>query len=167
MKRTRSILAIIATTAAVGTLAFTGPASADTTDTARAASSANSVDYWGSYYSANFKAKANGTVKVDWDEEDESNSVRVKGKLYDLDHRTYSRGGKCAYIRFQTHGLGDDGAWTNRKVYKHCGAGSAKSFTFWNYDVDAVRAKVCQIGLHSATPIKCGSWKYLYSADDE
>ncbi|GII95670.1 hypothetical protein [Sinosporangium siamense] len=170
MKRTRSILTTVATTVAAGALVLAVPANAAAANNkpvASSSASAGSFDYWGTYYSANYKAKAKGTVRAEWDTEDESNSVRVKGTLYDIDYRTYSKGGKCAYIRFQTHGLADDASWTNRKTYKHCGAGEWKSFTFWNYDVDSIRAKVCQVGRYDVTPIKCGSWKYLYSADDE
>ncbi|MEV4189779.1 hypothetical protein AB0J28_50930 [Streptosporangium canum] len=54
-------------------------------------------DYWGPYRSSSHRAKATGWIGVKWDRHQKSNEVHVKGKLYDLDHRTYRQGGKRGY----------------------------------------------------------------------
>ncbi|SNS18536.1 hypothetical protein SAMN05216276_1005162 [Streptosporangium subroseum] len=165
--------------AATGALAFATPAtaSAATSATATAATATTAAagssdydysDYWGSYFSSNHKAKARGWIGVEWDKHQKWNSVRVKGSLYDLDHRTYKQGGKCAYVKFAVHHFGDhDGQWYDGKSYTYCGAGGAKQFQFSKNRVDSVRVKVCQIPLHSSSPTRCGDWEYLYTAESE
>ncbi|MFC4063230.1 hypothetical protein ACFOWE_33535 [Planomonospora corallina] len=161
MKRlTAGLLSAAAATAAFA-LAVPAPAQAATSATA-------SADHWGSYYSGNYKAKASGRIDVDWNRRHTSNEVYVGGRLSDLDHRTYRQGGKCAFIQVQAHGFGDHhGRWAERESYRHCGAGGSKRFHFSAEDVDAVRVKVCQIGLRSSYPTRCGDWEYLYAAESE
>ncbi|GAA3162027.1 hypothetical protein GCM10010466_61250 [Planomonospora alba] len=164
MKRvTTGLLTAAAATAA---FAFAVPTAAQAATPATA--SAGYDDYWGAYYSGNHKAKASGRIDVDWNRRQTSNEVYVGGRVYDLDHRTYRQGGKCAYIQVQAHGFGDHrGHWAERESYRHCGAGGSKRFHFSAEDVDAVRVKVCQIGLRSAHPTRCGDWEYLYAAESE
>ncbi|MBX6386773.1 MAG: hypothetical protein IRZ07_27985, partial [Microbispora sp.] len=119
--------------------------------------------WWGTYYSSNHLAKARGYVDVNyrglkW------NSVHVTGKLYDQDHRTYRRGGKCAFVQFRVT------SWShaqNYKTYKYCGAGGYKKIDFWSYNAARVQAKVCQIGLYSHFPVSCGYWHDVYNAYEE
>ncbi|GAA2886640.1 hypothetical protein GCM10010517_50410 [Streptosporangium fragile] len=159
--------------AAVGAVALATPASAAAAATTGSAATTASPGYdysenWGTYYSRNYKAKSRGWIGVEWDQHQKWNRVDVKGKLYDLDHRTYAQGGKCAYVKFAVHHFGDHpGNWYDGKSYRYCGAGGAKHFTFSKHKVDNVRVKVCQIGLHSSHPTKCGDWEYLYSTESE
>lgn len=165
-------LAAATTVAALGlpalaTAANAAPASASSAATASAPHHHN-WDYdgwWGTYWSSNHLAKAKGYVDVNYDHK-KSNRVHITGKLYDNDHRTYSKGGKCAYIKFRVS-YWDDGEddWSSSyKSYKYCGAGGYKQINFWRYDVAQVQAKVCQIGLYSNAPVKCGYWRDIYNA---
>ncbi|GIH90800.1 hypothetical protein ACFFMN_26415 [Planobispora siamensis] len=169
----RLTMGLLAATATAATFALAMPASAQaatpTTASATASSSGYDYDdYWGPVYSHNYKAKAKGWIGVEWDHHQESNEVHVRGKLYDLDHRTYGQGGKCAYVKIQAHRFDDHhNYWAESEYYKYCGAGGYKKFHFSSHDVDGVRAKVCQIGLHSKYPTRCGDWEYLYTAESE
>ncbi|MFI6499794.1 hypothetical protein [Nonomuraea typhae] len=148
------VLAVAATTA----LALSLPAAAS-------ASSYDYSDFWGPAYSKYNLAKAHGWVGVDWDHDQESNTVYVKGRLYDLDDRTYKQGGKCAYVKFQTSDFDYD--WSTVYAEKYCGYPGYKKISFSEEDVYSVRVKVCQIGPHSTHAVKCGPWKYLYTAESE
>ncbi|MEZ0074604.1 hypothetical protein [Planotetraspora sp. GP83] len=164
----RTVIGLAATTAAlaIGVPALSTAANAST---ASAASASSDYDgYWGPYWSSNHLAKAKGYIDVNYDD-DESNSVHITGKLWDLDHRTEGEGGKCAYIKFRVQNWDDEeDDWSSSfKSYKYCGAGGYKQFSFYRYDVAQVQAKVCQIGLHSSYPVKCGSWNDLYNAYDD
>lgn len=134
--------------------------------------SANDWDYdsdWGYYYSSNGKAKAKGYIDVSYDEE-ESNTVHISGKLFDRDYRTEHQGGKCGYVAFRYTSWDDhEDDWSSSyKTYKRCGTDGYKKIDFWRSDVAQVEVKVCQIGLHSSYPTKCGSWHEIYNAwDDE
>ncbi|WP_055480308.1 hypothetical protein [Sphaerimonospora mesophila] len=172
----RNLLALTAVTAAVavGVPAAASAAGASTTAGTTATASTTSFspsdsdyrDWWGTYRSRNRLAAARGSIDVRYHDE-ESNRVRVTGKLWDLDHRTYRRGGKCAFVQFRTRGW-DGHRWSaDFKSYKQCGAGHAKSFGFWRHDVAKVQVRVCQIGLHSRFPSSCASWRELYNAYDE
>ncbi|ETK35156.1 hypothetical protein [Microbispora sp. ATCC PTA-5024] len=165
----RNILGLAAVTAAVavGVPALSTAANASTASAASSHSS-DYDDYWGPYWSWNHLAKAKGYIDVNYDD-DESNAVHITGKLYDLDHRTYGQGGKCAYIKFRVSSWDDEeDDWSSSiKSYKYCGAGGYKAISFWRYDVAQVQAKVCQVGLYSNYPVKCGSWHDLYNAYDE
>lgn len=134
--------------------------------------SSNDWDYdddWGYYYSNNGKAKAKGWIDVDYDHE-ESNTVRIGGKLYDRDYRTEHQGGKCGYVAFRYVSWDDEeDDWSSSyKTYKQCGTDGWKNIKFTRHDVAQVEVKVCQIGLYSSYPTKCGSWHEIYNAwDDE
>ncbi len=164
----RSLIGLAAATAAiaVGIPALSTAANASTAG--KASASSDYDGYWGSYWSSNHLAKAKGFIDVNYDD-DESNSVHITGKLWDLDHRTYNEGGKCAYVKFRVQYWNDDeDDWASTiKSYKYCGAGGYKAFNFWRYDVAQVQVKVCQIGLYSSNPTKCGYWYDLYNAYDE
>ncbi|MEU7888880.1 hypothetical protein [Microbispora bryophytorum] len=166
-------LAAATAVAALGLPALATAASAAPASAASAASAPHHDDWdydgwWGTYWSSNHLAKAKGYVDVNYDHE-ESNRVHVTGKLYDNDHRTYSHGGKCAYIKFRVSSWDDDeDDWASSvKSYKYCGAGGYKQINFWRYDVAQVQAKVCQIGLHSNYPVNCGSWRDVYNAYED
>ncbi|WP_433498732.1 hypothetical protein ACQP1K_28300 [Sphaerimonospora sp. CA-214678] len=172
----RNLLALTTVTAAVavGVPAAATAAGASTTasagtTTASAASFSSSDwnyrDWWGTYRSRNRLASARGSIDVRYDDE-ESNRVRVTGKLWDLDHRTYRRGGKCAFVQFRTQGWNGRRWSSDVKSYKQCGAGHAKSFGFWRHDVAKVQVRVCQIGLRSRFPSSCATWRELYNAYD-
>ncbi|MCC5576942.1 hypothetical protein IMZ11_15035 [Microtetraspora sp. AC03309] len=163
-------LAAAAATIAVGIPAFSTAAGASTLGASTTASP-HSFDYdgyWGSYWSSNRLARAKGYIDVNYTD-DESNRVRITGKLWDLDRRTYAQGGKCAYIRFRVQSWDDEeNDWSSTfKSYKYCGGGSYKQFSFWRYDVAQVQAQVCQIGLYSNYPTRCGYWNDIYNAYDE
>ncbi|MEU7003311.1 hypothetical protein [Nonomuraea sp. NPDC046570] len=146
--------------AATGALALSLPAAAQA---ATAASSAptSSADY-ASYWSATGKyglAKAQGWIGVEG-EYDHDNTVHVKGRLYDLDNRSYKQGGQCAYVKFQA---GDDEYdWNTVYVKKYCGYPGYKAFHFSEDDVYAMRVKVCQWNPFDHYTTKCGKWTYLY-----
>ncbi|MET8335803.1 hypothetical protein [Streptosporangium canum] len=170
----RLTTALLATAVTAGALALALPASANAATQATTAATATTAgtsgydydDYWGPYLSSNHRAKATGWIGVEWDRHQRSNEVHVRGKLYDLDHRTYRQGGKCGYVKFQVNRFGDDG-WSGSKAYKYCGAGGAKQFHFAEEDVRSVRVKVCQIDLRGSYPTRCGGWEYLYTIESE
>ncbi|MFC4118620.1 hypothetical protein [Nonomuraea zeae] len=122
-------------------------------------------DYWGPVYSKHHLAKAQGWVGVNWDHDGESNEVTVRGRLYDLDNRSYDEGGKCAYVKFEASDFDED--WSQVYAKKYCGFPGYKRFSFQENDVFSLRVKVCQIGQHSNYPTKCGRWEYLYTAESE
>lgn len=150
------VLAAAATTAL--TLSVPAAANASTADY-------DYSDYWGPVYSKYHLAKAQGWVGVEWDEEGESNSVYVKGRLYDLDNRSYDEGGKCAYVKFQASDFDYD--WSTVYTKKYCGYPGYKSFSFSEEDVYSLRVKVCQVSQYGSFASKCGSWRYLYTAESE
>ncbi|MCK2213952.1 hypothetical protein MF672_009135 [Actinomadura sp. ATCC 31491] len=120
---------------------------------------------WGPLYSKNYQAKAQGTISVNWDGDGESNEVQVYGRLWDRDNRSYDEGGKCAYIRFQAEDFDHD--WSPVYSKKYCGYPGYKKFFYQDNDVYSVRAQVCQIGLYSKYPTKCGYWQDIYSVDGD
>jgi hypothetical protein len=133
-----------------------------------AAAQADSYDYsdgWGSVYSKHGLAKAQGWVGVNWDHHQESNEVTVKGRLYDLDNRSYDEGGKCAYVMFEASDFDYD--WSPVYSKKYCGYPGYKKFGFEEHDVYSLRAKVCQVPQYGGYPKKCGPWAYLYTAESE
>ncbi|MBE3010525.1 hypothetical protein IL992_15170 [Microbispora sp. NEAU-D428] len=169
----RTITLGLAAAAAVAALGLPALATAANAAPASAASASHHDDWdydgwWGTYWSSNHLAKAKGYVDVNYDDE-ESNRVHITGKLWDNDNRTYSEGGKCAYIKFRVSSW-DDGEddWSSSfKSYKYCGAGGYKQINFWRYDVAQVQARVCQIGQYSSFPVKCGSWHDIYNAYED
>lgn len=155
MKKLATGFAAVAATSALA-LALPSAASASTADS----------DSWGPVYSQHYQAKASGWVDVDWDDDDhESNTITVKGKLWDLDNRSYDEGGKCAYVKFQASDFDDN--WSTVYTKKYCGYPAFKRFSFDSDDVSSLRVKVCQIDLHGSYPRNCGSWGYLYTGDSE
>ncbi|NRQ36094.1 hypothetical protein HII36_30300 [Nonomuraea sp. NN258] len=151
-------LAVAATTA----LALSLPSAAQAS--APASSGYDYQDGWSAFAKYDL-AKAEGWVGVDWDHHQESNTVTVKGRLYDLDNRTYSQGGKCAYVKFQA--ADEDYDWSTVYTKKYCGYPGFKKFYFEEEDVYSLRAKVCQIGPNGGHVKKCGHWTYLYTVESE
>ncbi|MEV5887755.1 hypothetical protein [Nonomuraea fuscirosea] len=154
-KITTGLAAVAATTA----LALALPAAA------YASSPDDHSEYWGPVYAKHHQAKAQGWVGVDWDHDGESNEVTVRGRLWDLDDRTYRHGGKCAFVKFEASDFDHD--WSPVSYKKYCGYPGSKPFHFQEHDVFSLRAKVCQIGPHSNYPVKCGPWQYIYTAESE
>ncbi|MEZ7126423.1 hypothetical protein ACBR40_13935 [Nonomuraea sp. AD125B] len=154
---------------AIGTLAAAATtAVALSMPTAAFASAPHADDYsshWGPVYAKHFQAKAEGSVTVNWDDDGESNEVHVRGKLWDRDNRSYDEGGKCAYVRFQAEDF--DGDWSPVFWRKYCGYPSFQRFHFEENDVQTLRVQVCQIGLNSKFPTKCGRWDYIYTNENE
>jgi hypothetical protein len=150
------ILAIAATSAVA--LSLPSAASASTADFD------DYSEYWGPVFSKYHLAKAQGHVDVEWDEDD-SNEVHVSGRLYDLDNRDYDEGGKCAYVKFQAADSDDD--WSTVYTKKYCGFPGYKKFHFEENDVYSLRVKVCQVGPTGTYATKCGSWRYIYTAESE
>jgi hypothetical protein len=144
--------------AAAGAVAVSMPAAA-------VAGSYDYSEHWGSVHSKNHLAKAKGWVGVEWDEDQTSNTVHVRGKLYDLDKRTYKQGGKCAYVKFQTASF--DHVWDDVHARKYCGFPGYKKFDFQTDEVSSLRVKVCQIHPHKHWVSKCGDWEYLYTIESE
>ncbi|MGW0483222.1 hypothetical protein [Nonomuraea sp. NPDC003214] len=145
--------------AATGTLALTAPAAA------ASPGPYDQSDQWGPVHARHHLAKAKGWVGVEWDEHQESNTVHVKGRLYDLDSRGYGQGGRCAYVRFQAAGF--DHEWDEVYSRKHCGYPGSKKFGFSVDDVSALRVKVCQVHPYKHWVSKCGHWDHLYAAESE
>ena len=123
------------------------------------------ADHWGPVYAEHHLAKAQGWIGVKWDEHQESNTAHVRGRLYDLDRRTYGQGGKCAYVKVQAADFHHD--WDDVYARKYCGYPGSKKFRFGVDEVSAVRVKVCQIHPHKHWVNKCGHWEYLYAAESE
>jgi hypothetical protein len=169
----RTIRTLLGATATAGILALGVPAlstaaSASTTSTAGVTStaSASNFDNWGPYFSYNNKAKAKGTISVDYND-DQSNSVEVQGKLWDLDHRTYQQGGKCAYVEFTIHHFGDESDDdADTESYKWCGAGDFLRFDFQSDDVESIDVQVSQIGKSGSHLYKSGE-TFTYYTDPE
>ncbi|NUW32553.1 hypothetical protein HTZ77_14085 [Nonomuraea sp. SMC257] len=122
-------------------------------------------DSWGPVFSRNHLAKADGWINVDWDEDQESNTVDVRGRLFDLDDRDSDEGGKCAYVKFESSDFDHD--WSPAYSKKYCGFPGFKRFSFHTEDSTGVRVKVCQIEEHGSSPTKCSRWEYIYTAEDE
>ncbi|WP_219461520.1 hypothetical protein [Nonomuraea rhizosphaerae] len=122
-------------------------------------------DSWGPVYSQNYKAKAEGRVEVRWDHDEESNTVSVRGRLWDLDHRTAEERGKCAYVKFQAADFDDD--WSTVWTQKYCGYPDYAPIRFRTHDVSSLRVKVCQIHEHGGFVRRCGHWEEIYTADAE
>jgi hypothetical protein len=153
-------LAVAATTAVA--LSLPSAASASTGATS---SGYDISEHWGPVHAKYGLAKAQGWIGVEWDDEQESNTVHVKGRLYDLDNRTYAKGGKCAYVKFQASDF--DHHWSTVYTKKYCGFPGYKKFHFATDEVFSLRAKVCQVPPHGGYPTKCGHWSYLYTAETE
>ncbi|WP_327088811.1 hypothetical protein OIE66_42000 [Nonomuraea sp. NBC_01738] len=150
------LLAVAATSA----IALTLPAAAQA-----GTSSYDYSSYWGDVYAKQHLAKARGWVGVDWDNHGQSNTVSVTGRLYDLDDRSYSHGGKCAYVKFQASDFDYD--WSTVYTKKYCGFPGYKKFAFTEDDVQSLRVKVCQVPKYGTHASKCGDWEYLYTAESE
>ncbi len=163
----RSIRTLLGVTAAAGIVALGVPALATSASASTAGSSTTTeFRHYGEYYSANYKAKVKGSVFVKWNPYHKTNKVNVKGHLYDLDYRTFNQGGKCAFVTFKVHHLGDPGfKWKHGATYRWCGADKApRYFDFWKFQVDGVKAQVCQIGKFSDYPTRCSGFKPVYFA---
>ncbi|MBF8186536.1 hypothetical protein ITP53_12445 [Nonomuraea sp. K274] len=162
------VLALAATSA----LALSLPSAAGATasgfhdSSVRAGSPAyqDSSDGFGPVYSRNHLARAQGLVSVDWDRDGESNEVTVRGRLYDLDNRGYSRGGKCAYVIFQAADFDHD--WSPVESKKHCGYPGYRRIAFNEHDISSLRVKVCQVGPYGGYPTKCGQWRYIDTSEN-
>lgn len=156
------LLAVAATTAIA--MSLPAAASASTPSSTATSSSSGYDDWWGPYYSKYGLAKAQGFISVDWDEYGESNSTYFKGRLYDLDNRTYHEGGKCALVKFQVRYLDEDEYdWDQVYVKKYCGYPGYKNFYYEDDDVASIRVKVCQTDQYGYHSKKCGKWNYLYT----
>mgnify|MGYP006976766085 CR=1 FL=1 len=165
----RSIRTLLGVTAAAGIVALGVPALAAPAAASSASGTAASTAqfrHWGPYFSANGKAKAQGTVFVKWSPHRKGNVVQVKGRLTDRDFRTLEQGGKCALVRFQLHYKGEPKfAWIIGPSYRWCGADKApRSFSFTDRDVDGIRAQVCQVPKFGGAAISCGTYKPVYFA---
>ncbi|MFI6324515.1 hypothetical protein ACIBG8_43805 [Nonomuraea sp. NPDC050556] len=148
----------VAATTAIAMSMTAGAASATTT-------SDDYDGYWGPAYAKYHAAKASGWVGVEWDDDEESNSVHVTGKLWDLDDRDYDEGGLCAYVKFQS--ADEDYHWSTVYTKRYCGYPSYKKFSFHEDDVYSLRVKVCQVEPDSYYAENCGKWKYLYTAEGD
>jgi phosphate-selective porin len=158
MRRSIRTLVTLAAATAATAVAVAAPAAATTTDPQPLVAD-SSVQHWGSYFSSNFKAKAQGTTRVHWNPSETSNNVRVQGKLYDQDFRTLAQGGKCAFVQFRVHHIYQPNwKWQNAQAYKLCDAGTVKHFTFWTHNVDKVHIRVSQIGKYSDNVVRKGAW---------
>jgi hypothetical protein len=155
-KKVATGLLAVAATGAVALSALSAPA---------AASSYEYAEHWGPVYAKHHAAQARGWVGVRWDEEQVSNTVHVKGRLYDKDARSYGQGGKCAYVKFQAADFDHD--WDTVYDRKYCGFPGYKKFTFEADNVSSLRVKVCQVHPHKHWVTKCGPWDYLYTAESE
>lgn len=151
----RTLVTLAAATAATAVVVAAPAAAADPQPLV----AGPAVQHWGSYYSSNFKAKAQGTTRVHWNPAHTSNNVRIQGKLYDLDFRTLAQGGKCAFVQVKVHHIYQPNwKWENAPAYKLCNAGTVKHFTFWKHNVDSVRIRVSQIGQYSNNVVRKGAW---------
>ncbi|MEU0564509.1 hypothetical protein ABZ297_03785 [Nonomuraea sp. NPDC005983] len=151
--------------AATSALALSLPSAASAATTADSPSYDDYSDYWGPVYAQHRLAKSQGSVDVQWDDDQESNSVHVSGRLYDRDDRDYDEGGKCGYVQFQASDFDHD--WSTVYTKKYCGFTGYKKFQFDTEDVFSLRVKVCQVGPSGGYPTRCGRWDYLYTAEAE
>jgi len=97
------------------------------------------------------------SVKGD-DEED--NTFRLRGELYDGDRRTFRQGGRCAYAQVQIIPSGEED-WEVAKRVRLCGYDDIKRFRVTAHDVSEVRVKTCQVKYRSWSTYRCSRWKEL------
>ena len=150
---------------AIGLLAVAATSAVALSIPTAANASAFDEESWGSVSSQNGRATASGRVDVEWGDEEGSNNVSVRGRLYDRDHRTEDQGGKCAYVRFRSTDF--DGDSSNVYKRKYCGYPQYKKFSFSTDDITSLRVQVCQIGPHSSQPTRCGDWETIFEGTEE
>ncbi|WP_327108242.1 hypothetical protein [Nonomuraea glycinis] len=159
MRRSIRTLFTLAAATAATAVVVAAPAAASTDPDPQPLVAGPTVQSWGPHYSSNFRAKAEGTTRVNWNPSHTSNNVRVQGRLYDLDFRTLAQGGKCAFVQIRVHHIYQPNwKWDNGQSYKLCNAGTVKHFTSWNHNVDKVRIRVSQVGQYSDNVVRQGDW---------
>ncbi|MFF5245314.1 hypothetical protein ACFY3V_13635 [Streptosporangium sp. NPDC000095] len=156
----RAAIAVVATTGVMLTVA---PAAfAATPTSASAASSASSArDFDDSFEqeSRNGLATVEAVYSVRGDDE-EDNTFRLRGELYDGDRRTLRQGGRCAYVEVQVTSSEDED-WDVAKRDRLCSYDDTKRFRVTAHDVSEVRVKTCQVKYRSWSTYKCSRWEEL------
>ncbi|MEU8201701.1 hypothetical protein [Streptosporangium sp. NPDC049046] len=156
----RAAIAVVATTGVMLTVA---PAAfAATPTSASAASSASSArDFDDSFEqeSRNGLATFEAVYSVRGDDE-EDNTFRLRGELYDGDRRTLRQGGRCAYVEVQVTSSEDED-WDVAKRDRLCSYDDTKRFRVTAHDVSEVRVKTCQVKYRTWSTYKCSRWEEL------
>ncbi|MFF5113425.1 hypothetical protein [Streptosporangium sp. NPDC000509] len=156
----RAAIAVVATTGVMLTVA---PAAfAATPTSASAASSASSArDFDDSFEqeSRNGLATVEAVYSVRGDDE-EDNTFRLRGELYDGDRRTLRQGGRCAYVEVQVTSSEDED-WDVVKRDRLCSYDDTKRFRVTAHDVSEVRVKTCQVKYRGWSTYKCSRWEEL------
>ncbi|MGJ6962355.1 hypothetical protein ACSDR0_10640 [Streptosporangium sp. G11] len=148
----RAAIAVVATTGLMLTVA---PAAFAATP----ASSARDFDDSFEQESRNGLATLEAEYSVEGDEEDD-NTFRLVGELYDGDRRTLHQGGRCAYVEVQIISSGDED-WDVAKRDRLCSYDDTKRFRVTAHDVSEVRVKTCQVKYRSSSTYKCSRWEEL------
>ncbi|MEU4404949.1 hypothetical protein AB0F88_10520 [Streptosporangium sp. NPDC023963] len=165
----RAAIAVVATTglmltAAPAAFAAT-PASASSASAVSSSSSSSSSssarDFDDSFEqeSRNGLATLEAEYSVRGDEEDD-NTFRLRGELYDGDRRTFRQGGRCAYVEVQVVSSGDED-WDVAKRDRLCSYDDTKRFRVTAHDVSDVRVKTCQVKYRSWSTHRCSRWEEL------
>ncbi|GAA4194102.1 hypothetical protein GCM10022252_38090 [Streptosporangium oxazolinicum] len=153
----RAAIAVVATT---GLMLTAAPAAfAATPATASSASSARDFDDSFEQESRNGLASLGAEYSVRGDEE-EDNTFRLRGELYDGDRRTFRQGGRCAYVEVQIISSGDED-WEVAKRYRLCSYDDTKRFRVTAHDVSEVRVKTCQVKYRGSSTYRCSRWAEL------
>ncbi|WP_440071262.1 hypothetical protein [Streptosporangium sp. OZ121] len=162
----RAAIAVVATTGLVLTVAPAAfaatPASASSASAVSSVSSVSSArDFDDSFEqeSRNGLATLEAEYSVRGDEEDD-NTFRLRGELYDGDRRTFRQGGRCAYVEVQVV-PSDDEDWDVAKRDRLCSYDDTKRFRVTAHDVSEVRVKTCQVKFRSWSTHRCSRWEEL------
>ncbi|MEU8380374.1 hypothetical protein [Streptosporangium sp. NPDC048865] len=159
----RSAIAVAATTGLVLTVAPAAfaatSASASTASSASSGASARDIDESFEQESRNGRATLEADYSVRGDEEDD-NTFRLRGELYDGDRRTLRQGGRCAYVEVQAFSSDED-EWDVVKRDRVCSYDDTKRFRVTAHDVSEVRVKTCQVKYRSSSTSSCSRWERL------
>ncbi|MFE3448007.1 CAP domain-containing protein [Nonomuraea sp. NPDC059194] len=134
--------------AAMGALTLSVPGTAGASTAEVSAPPVTSVaDHprpWGYYYSGNALAKARGKIAVRSYGGDDNTAAQVTFSLYDLDNRSATAGGSCAYVTFKA--LTSDTRWSDAYEARHCGGAVPRTLSFSVDGAKGLRVQVCQDG---------------------
>jgi len=159
----RAAIAVVATTGLMLTLAPAAfaatPTSASAVSSASSASSARDFDDSFEQESRNGLATVEAVYSVRGDDE-EDNTFRLRGELYDGDRRTLRQGGRCAYVEVQVTSSEDED-WDVAKRDRLCSYDDTKRFRVTAHDVSEVRVKTCQVKYRGWSTYKCSRWEEL------
>ncbi|WP_436759494.1 hypothetical protein [Streptosporangium sp. V21-05] len=156
---TTGLMLTVAPAAFAATSASTASSVSSVSSGSSASASARDFDDSFEQESRNGRATLEAEYSVEGDEE-EDNTFRLTGELYDGDRRTLRQGGRCAYTEVQVISSGDED-WDVVKRVRLCSYDDTKRFRVTAHDVSEVRVKTCQVKYRSSSTSSCSRWKEL------